>query len=250
MLNEMICRHSHKHSITGAICLILLLLSAQEVWSNTPAEETAEAQNTTKNAVFTGCSGGMMLHIGYLFAPSAEALWCNQSISGENLPKHGATYGIGGAARVHFLDCIHLGTEGFVSTMPMLHNGSQVRNGWGGILLDYYWTCGKIRPLVGFTIGGGATRRTYIPANGGNTVSSDGTIYNASFQKTPFGFVDPYVGLEYALTPRVALLFRIDYILPFGKQATALNEDKQQISYMTPSGPRLYIGFQFGHHNR
>ena len=73
---------------------------------------------------------------------------------------------------------------------------------------------------------------------------SNSLTYNAYFRKTTFLFVGPYVGFEYALTQRVALVCRLDYVVPFGKNLT------EDYTYMAPSGPRLYVGFMFGHARR
>ncbi|MGN0235269.1 MAG: hypothetical protein ACI4BD_02995 [Paludibacteraceae bacterium] len=194
----------------------------------------------------------MMLHAGYLFAPDAGALFGNTAFNSmPDMPRGGVTFGIGGAAKVHFLDCIHLGGEGFVSTMPLTGNNSQIRTGWGGLVLDYYWTRERFRPYLGFTLGGGSMRRMYegtesgeeIGATGDQTLREDegGLTYNAYFRKTPFLFVGPYVGFEYAITQRVALVCRLDYVVPFGRNLT------EEYAYMAPSGPRLYVGFMFGH---
>ncbi|MGN1247814.1 MAG: hypothetical protein ACI4UO_04420, partial [Paludibacteraceae bacterium] len=127
-----------------------------------------------------------------------------------------------------------------------------------GLVLDYYWTRDRFRPFLGFTLGGGSMRRMYegemdqTKVRHGDRTSmsardqvgaspeSDLT-YNAYFRKTPFLFVGPYVGFEYALTKRVALVCRLDYVVPFGRNLT------DEYAYMAPSGPRLYVGFMFGH---
>ena len=181
-----------------------------------------------------------MLHIGYMFAPNGTALFGSEALGQvDRLPHDGVTFGIGGAAKVHLIDHIHIGGEGFVSTMPLMGNDSQIRTGWGGILLDYYWTCERWRPYVGFTMGGGSMRRMLRYAD---DIQGEGSPpHNAYFRKTGFMLIDPYVGFEYALTPRVAVVCRMDYVLPFGKHM------REDITYMSPSGPRLYVGFMFGH---
>ena len=185
-----------------------------------------------------------MLHVGYLFAPDAGSLFGNTAFNSmAEMPRGGVTFGIGGAAKVHFLDRIHLGGEGFVSTMPLMDNNSQIRTGWGGIVLDHYWTRDSFRPFLGFTLGGGSMRRMY---DGESTIGkpsedTNGLTYNAYFRKTTFLFVGPYVGFEYALTQRVALVCQLDYVVPFGRNLT------DEYAYMAPSGPRLYVGFMFGH---
>lgn len=236
----------------------LLFVPAAHVYAN---EIPADSLAAKKRVVFTGCSGGMMLHAGYLFAPNAGVLFGNTAFNSmADMPHGGVTFGIGGAAKVHFLDRIHLGGEGFVSTMPLMGNNSQIRTGWGGLVLDYYWTRDRFRPFLGFTLGGGSMRRMYegeeedgrsmvrpidrtsMSARDkvGESLESDLT-YNAYFRKTTFLFVGPYVGFEYAITQRVALVCRLDYVVPFGRNLT------DEYAYMAPSGPRLYVGFMFGH---
>ena len=240
----------------------LLFVPAAHVYAN---EIPADSLAAKKRVVFTGCSGGMMLHAGYLFAPNAGALFGNTAFNSmADMPRGGVTFGIGGAAKVHFLDRIHLGSEGFVSTMPLMGNNSQIRTGWGGLVLDYYWTRDRFRPFLGFTLGGGSMRRMYEGdetkggsvgslsrlreptqnAMGEQSETTSDLTYNAYFSKTPFLFVGPYVGFEYAITQRVALVCRLDYVVPFGRNLT------DEYAYMAPSGPRLYVGFMFGHANR
>jgi hypothetical protein len=47
----------------------------------------------------------------------------------------------------------------------------------------------------------------------------------------------------------MALIIRIDYMLPFGRTSSSLTDLKKDVSwgnFMTPSGPRLYVGLMFG----
>lgn len=225
------------------LALILLPLGLQ-----------AEGKGSSGSAVFSGFSGGMMVHGGYLFASDPSQVFGNTALGGDvqNLPKGGFCMGLGGSLRVHLLNHIHVGAEGFVSTMPMssMHNGSNVRTGWGGALCDYYTEWGRVRPVIGMTIGGGATKRLYIPDADGcvQVVTTDGdTInYNASYSKTPFFFLDPYVGLEIGLNNHMALIVRIDYLLPFGSSKSILTQNVSMSNFVNPSGPRLYVGVMFG----
>lgn len=235
--------------LTILFLLLPLCLRAQEQQPATPTPEAAKAP------IYTGFSGGMMLHLGYAFAPTATALFRNPTLPADaDLPTGGVTAGIGGALRVHLRNHIHIGTEGFVSTMPLMGTGSQIRTGWGGFLLDYFFTRGKLSPYFGFTIGGGATNRLYVPHSGEVVQGDDypdhagGAEYNASYTKTPFFLIDPYVGLEIAITPRISVITRLDWILPFGKHTSEWNGQSVAWSpYISPSGPRLYVGFMFGH---
>jgi len=209
--------------------------------------------------VFTGFSGGMMLHGGYLFADSPEKVFSNTGLGNAgyvmNLPSKGICYGLGGALRVHLLNHIHLGAEGYMSTMPLMSTGSNIRTGWGGVLCDVYTDWGPVRPLLGLTVGGGAMRRLFVPdsepveyESGDNT-----TNYNSSFVKSPFFAMDPYIGLEIGLTGHMALIVRIDYLLAFGHTSSKLTDIDKEVkwsNFMTPGGPRLYMGVMFGNLKR
>ena len=89
-------------------------------------------------------------------------------------------------------------------------------------MCDFYATLGIVRPLVGLSIGGGSIKRLYVPEDAEATVTGDNKmVYNASYTKTPFFYLDPYVGLE-ILLGKISLYFRVDYMLPFGKSDEGL----------------------------
>ena len=209
----------------------------------------------SKHGVFTGFTGGMMIHGGYLFSDDPAKVFSNTGLGSadyvKGLPKAGFCYGLGGSLRAHLINHIHLGAEGFVSTMPIMRTGSNIRTGWGGVLCDAYMNIGKFRPLIGLTIGGGSMKRLFVPDQDKNVyyyTTPDNTHYNASYTNTPFFFIDPYIGFEVDLNSHMALLIRIDYMLPFGTTSSELTSDNADAlkKFMTPTGPRLYVGIMFG----
>lgn len=219
-------------------------------------KEESEQKEKKSTGIFTGFSGGMMVHAGYLFSDDPRKVFSNSGLGSEDyvkgLPKNGFCYGIGGALRIHLIDHIHVGGEGFVSTMPLMGTGSRVRSGWGGAFCDVFTTWGKVRPLVGITIGGGSMSRLYVPKQAATVdyTAADSTFYNAAYTKTPFFLLDPYIGLEIGLKGHDAVLIRIDYMLPFGKTSSKLTDNVKWSNFMSPTGPRLYIGFMFGKFNK
>ena len=239
-----------------ALFLLPLSMIAQE--QKEDGATSTESRKTTK--IYTGFSGGMLLHGGYMFSDSPDKLFSNTGLgNGEyrkNLPRDGFAVGLGGLLRVHFINHIHLGAEGHVSTMPLMRTGSNIRTGWGGAFADFYANWGKTRPLIGLSVGGGAMKRLYVPEQEpveSGATPEDKTTYNSSYVKTPFFYMDPYVGLEISLTNHIALMIRIDYMLPFGRTSsglTNLGNDVKWSNFMTPSGPRLYVGVMFGQLNR
>lgn len=247
-----------------ALALLPLCLKAQEGELGALPESLGSTHKSIRDAatgqVFTGFSGGMMLHIGYMFSDDPRKIFSNAGLGSEayvaSLPKDGVGLGLGGTLRVHLLNHIHVGAEGGMSIMPLGKIGN-IRMGWGGAMCDVYTQWGKVRPLIGLSLGGGAMKRLYLPQNGPipyapEEAPTDTTLYNASYTKTPFFYLDPYVGMEVDLASNMALLIRIDYMLPFGRSGSSLTELTQLkngvnwSNFMTPSGPRLYVGLMFG----
>lgn len=190
------------------------------------------ATETSSVSVYQGFSGGMMLHTGYQFGQTPApgiGKW------------QGATFGIGGALRVHLWKYLRVGGEGFVSTMPSvcsnmrqsLVDGSYVRNGWGGILADFCHRGERVWLYGGGAIGGGSCKSLYIYQGNQNDWEPEAsTIYS----KQAYMYIDPYVGLDYCMTSKVHLTMRIDWMV-------ALH--RGDVVY--PTGPRLYFGFMFCH---
>ena len=193
-----------------------------------------------RGQVYQGFSGGMMLHTGYLFGKDAGA---PVDAQGRSYSMQGAPIGIGGSLRAHLWKHLRAGFEGYVSTLhsgmsdqaERLKSGSYVRVGCGGLIADACWQTDKVWPYVGAAVGGGALHSLYIvEGNEGDWLAEPEAYVN----KQGFFYVTPYVGLDYCLTPRVHLTFRLDWMLAVHKSALAM-----------PSGPRLYFGFMFTHAN-
>ena len=230
--------------------MMLFLIGAASLWAQ-DSTATEKPKKEREQKIVTGFSGGMQLHIGYAFAQSPDALFRNASLKDvsnvTDLPSDGVTLGLGGALRLHLIDHIHLGIEGAVSTMPLMKSGSNIRTGWGDAFCDFFFPLGVIRPLVGLGVGGGTSKRLYVPSNAETVPSGSQTVYNASYTTTPFFLLDPYIGLEFKLGGHSALLIRVDYMLPFGSDGSVLSKkDVSWSNFITPSGPRLYVGVMFG----
>ena len=241
--------------------LLPLCLYAQEQKENVPDASSQTGQQEKKpkkkaSEIVTGFTGGVLLHVGYLFSDDPRKVFSNSGLgSAGYIPANGFCYGLGGMLRLHMLNHIHLGAEGAISISPMMATGSNVRTGWGGVACDAYTDWGTVRPMLGLMIGGGSMSRLYVPSTPQKNfeTSEEQINYNASFTKTPFFMIDPYIGIEIGLRPELALMIRIDYLLPFGKSKSSLvtnTADVNWSNFLTPSGPRLHIGLTFGNFKR
>lgn len=194
--------------------------------------------NGSSVKVYQGFSGGMMGHGGYLFGVNVDA---PKTTEGVVCSPQGGTFGLGGALRVHLWKHLRVGGEGFVSTMNsgttdmkhILEEGSYIRTGWGGIAVDACWRKDKVWPYVGGSIGGGAMRSLYVLEGNQDDWAAEDAAY---LHKTPFLYVNPYMGLDWCLTQKVHMTFRVDWMLALHKGEV-----------MLPTGPRLLIGFMFCH---
>lgn len=212
--------------------------------------QTETPQPQKSGGIYNGFSGGILLHAGYLFSDSPDKIFSNTGLGSvdyvKGLPKDGACLGLGATLRIHLINHIHLGAEGYISTMPLMKTGSNVRSAWAGALCDFYTNWGKVNPLIGMSLGGGVMQRTYVPQQDTNQDQAQQTNYNASFAKTPFFYMDPYVGLEIGIGSSMAIMIKIDYMLNFGTSNSNLTENVNWDNFMTPSGPRLHVGLMLG----
>lgn len=190
------------------------------------ASASAAASEHHETKAIKGFSGGMMVHTGYL--------------SGGDNPfgydAAGATFGIGGVAKLHLSKHFRAGFEGYFSNMGLhkgVSSGSFNKLFWTGALADCFWKVGKFYPYVGATVGGGMETAFYMfEGDKHDWLPEAAAVYN----KKPFFAVDPFVGVEYAVGEALRLTLKADWLL-------AINKD----GLNRPMGPRIYFGFIFAH---
>ena len=181
------------------------------------------AQEKKGKMAYSGFSGGMMLHLGYV--QSSSFTFSN----GETLQLKGLVFGLGGQARVHFGEHLRIGGEGYF-TEHKYKNGSYAKIGWGGVLADCAWQIGKFTPFLGGTFGGGSQQNL----TNFSAPKNDYELQKVSYRKYGFLCVVPFVGTEFALSKRIHLVFKTDYMF---------NISNRQADFIT--GPRFYFGFTF-----
>ena len=220
---------------TKIVWILLLIATATYAQKDAASDSTIVAKD--KTPIFQGYSGGMMLHAGYLFGKNPSAVLP----SGESISPQGMTMGIGGSLRINLWKHLRVGCEGYVSTMKagatdmknILQSGSYIRSGSGGLIADACWRMEKVWPYIGAAVGGGAMRTLSVVEG---TEEDWQPEQYAMLTKQGFGYVNPYMGMDWCMTKRVHLTLRMDWMLAFA--------DKQLIF---PTGPRLFFGFMFCH---
>ena len=213
--------------LTIAALFAVLFTAGASDSAKVSGQETAGVQASAKDQkVIKGFSGGMMLHTGYLSG-------CDNPY---DFKPSGATFGIGGVAKLHLSEHFRAGFEGYFSTMGLkkeVQSGSFNKLFWTGVLADCFWKIGKFYPYVGATVGGGMETAFYMfEGDKHDWLPEASAVYN----KKPFFAVDPFVGVEYAVGEALRLTLKADWLL-------AVNKD----GLNRPMGPRIYFGFIFAH---
>lgn len=176
---------------------------------------------------YNGFSGGMMLHTGYVSRGHIAV--------GAAPAQHiaGMPVGIGGALKVRFGNHLRIGTEGYASSLSYGDWGSSVSIGWGGLLADWCFPLGRFTPYVGATIGGGVVENLTLTSTPPLDLLPEA---DTSYRTYGVGLIVPFAGVDYALTSRIALTFKADYMFTLGSP-----------EFDTPTGVRCYVGFMFSH---
>ena len=198
---------------------------------NTDKEREGKPAYEKRQGGYRGFSGGMMLHTGYVGSKDLNITSLQGTVHKQKVG--GAPVGIGGAIKLMFGRHFRIGAEGYVSTLYYGRHDSHAKTGWGGILADCVWNLGRWSLFAGGTIGGGSqTNITIMSTIGEDYIAEE----NISYRQYGFAAIAPFVGAEYAVTPRINIVMKIDYLL---------NVTNPADDFVT--GPRIYIGFMFGH---
>ena len=115
--------------------------------------------------------------------------------------------GIGGVIRLHLGEHFRVGSEGYVSTLSQLGNGSYLKYGWGGLLADAYMVIGRFQPYAGLTLGGGSMKSLLMMESpSSDWAPIDGTRYHSH----GFMAVDPFVGCDFIVSGPMHLTLKLD----------------------------------------
>jgi hypothetical protein len=178
-----------------------------------------------------GFIGGMMIHSGYVWSRNVAYSVPGGGTLGQSI--NAVPLGIGGAIKLQFGDHLRIGSEGYVTNVSYGEYGSHASIGWGGVLCEYYHSFKKCRLFAGGLVGGGSERNVANLSENNMDFSADEPV---SHRKYSFMAIDPYLGVEIPLNQKVNLVLKTDCLL---------NATNPQADYFT--GPRIFIGFMFGH---
>ena len=214
------------------IILIGIILCTLSVDGRTMPDKTTATVQTedndkiageTKKAV-KGFCGGMMVHTGYQFG-------------GDNprgYQPNGATFGLGGVAKVQLTKHFRAGAEGYFSSVDLTQDvmsGSHNKIFWAGALVDWFCKRGRFYPFAGISVGGGMETSLYMFQGNTNDWEPETEII---YRKQPFAYVDPFIGCDFAAGKAIRFTVKADWLLAVNNEG--LNR---------PLGPRIYFGIIF-----
>ncbi len=218
------------------IIVILMMLSNVSVAFAGSAVDSVDVQGgemAKKRGpmAFSGCSGGMMIHSGYLFSKPYKLTSPTGEVFDEQAK--GFPWGMGGALRVHFGKYLRVGMEGYVSNLYYGMNRSHAAMGWGGALIDHPIEYKRWTFYLGAVFGGGRYKHLVLLED----TPVDYILENkTSYRSYSMFIINPFIGFEYALTRKVHFTMKMDYML---------NVSNPEDDYAT--GPRLFVGILFHH---
>ncbi len=189
---------------------------------------TAMANTREKKSLFTGYTGGMMVHLGYAWGGNLTPTGLSP------IAVRGVSTGIGGRIVFGLGPNYRIGSEGYVSTINY-GDKRKASVGWGGLTMDWGWDIGKFRPYFGCSFGYG----TYENMTAVAPPLNDNTPQLIVWHEYSTLFLTPFLACEYSITKRIKAHMRIDWITA---PLIQCNEWKD-----FSSGPRIHIGFMFGH---
>lgn len=205
-----------------AVCFISLLFLISVV--------AAQEETSPRKMSFQGYNGGMLFHLGYVKG-DRFTLYDSQGNPLESCVVEGIPKGLGGSVRFKFGKHLRIGAEGYASTVNYNGNDSYMRVGWGGLLADCVWKIKRWLPYAGATIGGGGVKNLTLLQD----VRDDFAVEPyASYRKSSIFTVTPFVGVEFALTPKITAVFKADYQFELSKKSPEY-----------AAGTRFYIGIMF-----
>ena len=218
-----------KRLLTISIGILLFCFAAAgmetspEVNAAQQTEEGGRQTGETKKAI-KGFCGGMMVHTGYQFG-------------GDNprgYQPNGATFGLGGVAKVQLTKHFRAGAEGYFSSVDLTQDvmsGSHNKIFWAGALVDWFCQRGRFYPYAGLSVGGGMETSLYMFQGNTNDWKPETEII---YRKQPFAYVDPFIGCDFAAGKAIRFTVKADWLLAFNNEG--LNR---------PLGPRIYFGIIF-----
>lgn len=217
--------------IKRAILITVAILIASALTAKT--NNGTAKDSTTRKMAFSGYTGGMMIHTGYVSSDKFNYITSEGTAIVPGQAK-GVPVGVGGALKFGFGKHFRIGTEGYVSTLKYGTHKSHSSTGWGGLLFDWIWSKNKWSWFIGGTVGGGRVRNIALLGEMHNDLIIEDN--NTSYRSYSFMALVPFIGAEYALTSKIHLIMKVDYLF---------NVCNRQKDFVT--GPRIYLGFMFCH---
>ena len=177
---------------------------------------------------YRGFSGGMMIHSGYL--KSSTFTIHSPYLSVQNTVE-GLSFGLGGCARIHFGNNLRVGGEGFISNVRYGDYNSHFKLSSGGLLVDYAVSFSRFTTFAGAVFGGGSVENITLNSKPLNDYTAEAST---SYRTYSFIYITPMLGLEYALTKKLSLMMKMDYMF---------NVNNPQDDFA--KGIRIFFGMMF-----
>lgn len=193
-----------------------------------PIDDIHQSSSVDRKWGFKGYSGGMFLQMGYVKSPEFNVY----NFAGDAIPVRveGMSTGIGGKLGFFINQYMRVGIEGYATTTRYGEFHSSYKVGWGGALVEFVYPTKHVMPFVGITLGGGSVSHMILLEKNNDDFDADQIVY----KEQGIFVINPAIGIEYFVSRRISLIFKVDYMI---------SGSKQRLDFAT--GPRAYIGVHF-----
>lgn len=143
----------------------------------------------------------------------------------------GVVYGIGGRLHFYIGDHLRVGAGGAAIKLTyasQVGNDSHVDIGYGGAIVEAFWTIRRVRLSVGALAGGGVVEQFHVVSEGAADTVQVVHTEDGSFVAAPM------LTVEYLLTESISLMGVLDWLL-----GSAIG-DRHQLA-----GPKAHLGVLF-----
>ncbi len=179
---------------------------------------------------YRGFTGGMQVHTGFIQGDPFNVITKEGRMYSQQVK--GPAFGIGGKISFYLGDYIRIGGEGYATKTSYGDYKSLQQLNWGGFLIEGVLPLKDFSFIGGTCFGGGKVTNTVLIEDPGlNFITTSALI-----RRYPLILINPFLGVEYAITPKMQLIFKVDYMMNINK-----------IEPDFAAGARVYLGFMFQH---
>jgi outer membrane lipoprotein-sorting protein len=164
---------------------------------------------TAQKLEYKGYSASMFAHSGHIKSNTFSVTNSLGQVSTHQIDN--VEFGLGGKVAFQFGNYLRFGMEGYNTTTTYGNHKSTFSVGWGGLLIDFFYTDRIVSFFAGATLGGGQATNTVVTERQKLNFNTSDILR----RRYVVGVMNPFCGGEVRLNDRLLLALKVDYMLRF-----------------------------------